>query len=60
MNIRYNILFKIAAASMFAGVTLGARYGHVGQLNEEGAAMFQKAQLYNATNGISPSIQLWD
>jgi hypothetical protein len=50
MNIRYNILFKIAAASMLGGVTLGARYGHVGQLNEEGAVMFQKAQLYNATN----------
>ncbi len=59
MNIRFNLLFKVAAASMLAGVTLGARYGHVGQLTEEGAALFHKAQLYNATNGKHSFMQLW-
>lgn len=33
MNVRFNILFKIACGSMFAAVALGARYGHVGQLD---------------------------
>ena len=50
MNVRFNWFFKIACASMFTGVTLGARFGHQGQLTEEGAAMFGKAQLYNTTN----------
>jgi hypothetical protein len=50
MSVRHTWLFKIACASMAAGVTLGARYGHQGQLNEEGAALFSKAQLYNISN----------
>ena len=50
MNIRFSYLFKFACASMFAGVSLGARYGHVGQLDEDGTALFHKAQLYNTTN----------
>jgi len=33
MNIRFNLFFKLAAASMFAGTLLGARFGHVGQLD---------------------------
>jgi hypothetical protein len=44
---------------MLAGVSLGARYGHVGQLDEDGAALFNKGQLYNATNGILWSMQHW-
>lgn len=50
MSVRFNWLFKLACASMFSGVALGARYGHQGQLNEEGTALFAKAQLYNTTN----------
>ena len=53
MNIRFSLLFKCACASMFAGVSLGARYGHVGQLDEDSAALFHKAQLYNTTNCIN-------
>lgn len=53
MNIRFNWLFKAACACMLGGVVMGARYGHVGQLDEDGTALFQKAQLYNATNGTS-------
>jgi len=33
MNIRFNLFFKAAAASMLAGTMLGARFGHVGQLD---------------------------
>lgn len=50
MSVRFNVFFKLAAASMFFGVALGGRYGHQGQLTEEGAPLFAKAQLYNATN----------
>ncbi len=50
MSLRFNWFFKFACASMFAGVTLGARFGHQGQLSEEGALIFPKAQLYNVTN----------
>ena len=45
---------------MLIGTVLGARYGHVGQLDDERAAQFQKAQLYNITNCIKCRIQLWD
>lgn len=51
MNTRFNILFKLACASMFAGVSMGARFGHEGQLDEDGVKLFNKAQLYNTTNG---------
>lgn len=51
MNARFNILFKLASASMLVGVTMGARFGHEGQLDEDGVKLFQKAQLYNTTNG---------
>ena len=51
MNPRFSIPFKFACASMLTGVCLGARYGHVGQLDEDGAALFHKAQLYNTANG---------
>ena len=50
MNIRFNWLFKFACASMLAGTTLGAKYGHAGQLSEEGAPLFVKAQIYNISN----------
>ena len=60
MNTRFNIFFKLGAASMLIGTVLGARYGHVGQLDDERAAQFQKAQLYNITNCIKCRIQLWD
>ena len=50
MKLRFNIFYKLACVSMFAGVALGARYGHVGQLDEDGAALFNKAQLYNISN----------
>jgi hypothetical protein len=60
MNIRFNILFKFACASMLAGVTLGARYGHTGRLDEDGASLFQKAQTYNITNGTGCHMKLWD
>lgn len=43
---------------MFAGVTLGARFGHQGQLTEEGAQMFAKAQLYNTTNCNTPMMKV--
>lgn len=59
MNVRFNILFKIACGSMFAAVALGARYGHVGQLDEDGVALFHKAQLYNATNCNIKLKQVW-
>jgi|JI10StandDraft_1071094.scaffolds.fasta_scaffold2490655_1 hypothetical protein len=59
MGTRFNIFFKLASASMLAGVSLGARYGHVGQLDEDGVALFNKGQLYNATNGILWSMQRW-
>ena len=39
---------------------MGARYGHTGRLDEDGTALFQKAQLYNISNGTSSHIQLWD
>lgn len=54
MSTRFNIFFKLASASMLTAVSLGARYGHVGQLDEDGMALFHKGQLYNATNGKSP------
>lgn len=50
MNIRFNIFFKLGAACMLAGTVMGARFGHVGQLDDERAAQFQKAQFYNLTN----------
>jgi hypothetical protein len=50
MNIKFNWLFKLGCASMGSIVLLGARFGHVGQLSEEGAVMFNKAQLYNMSN----------
>ena len=50
MNIRFNWLFKFACASMLAGTTIGAKYGHAGQLSEEGAPLFVKAQIYNISN----------
>ena len=58
MSVRFNWFFKIACASMFAGVTLGARFGHQGQLTEEGAQMFAKAQLYNTTNCNTPMMKV--
>jgi hypothetical protein len=58
MNLRFNWLFKLACASMAAGVTLGARFGHQGQLNEEGAALFTKAQMYNISNCTSTITQV--
>ncbi len=33
MNIRFNLFFKLAAGSMLVGTLLGARFGHVGQLD---------------------------
>ena len=54
------MLFKFACASMFTGVALGAKYGHVGQLDEDSAALFHKAQLYNTTNGMISDSQLLD
>jgi hypothetical protein len=59
MNTRFNILFKLACASMFAGVSMGARFGHEGQLDEDGVKLFHKAQLYNTTNGMIYHMQLW-
>lgn len=50
MNVRFNLFFKIACASMGAGVILGARFGHQGQLSEEGSVLFSKAQVYNMSN----------
>ncbi len=32
MSVRFNVFFKLAAASMFFGVALGGRFGHQGQL----------------------------
>ena len=58
MNIRFNIFFKIGAACMLTGTILSARYGHVGQLDDERALTFQKAQFYNLTNCKKCSIQL--
>ena len=60
MNVRFSMLFKFACASMFAGVALGAKYGHVGQLDEDSATLFHKAQLYNTTNGNPSDIKLLD
>jgi len=34
MSVRFNVFFKIAAASMFFGVALGGKFGHQGQLTE--------------------------
>lgn len=59
MSTRFNIFFKLASASMLTAVSLGARYGHVGQLDEDGMALFHKGQLYNATNGKPSLMQLW-
>lgn len=59
MSVRFNWFFKIACASMFTGVTLGAKYGHQGQLTEEGAQMFAKAQLYNTTNCNPAIMKVW-
>lgn len=60
MNIRFNWLFKAACVSMLAGITLGAKYGHAGQLSEEGAPLFVKAQLYNISNSNIFDIKVWD
>jgi hypothetical protein len=57
MSIRFNWLFKLGCASMLAGVALGGRFGHQGQLTEEGAVLFNKATIYNVTNSNPPSTQ---
>lgn len=49
-NTRYNWVFKIGCLSMFALVALGARYGHRGKLDDEGVALFTKAQTYHLAN----------
>ena len=58
MNIRFNWLFKTACVSMLGGVVMGARYGHVGQLDEDSSTLLQKAQLFNATNCRTIKTQL--
>lgn len=50
MNTRFNWLFKLACLSMGTGICMGAKFGHEGQLSEEGEDLFFKAQLYNTTN----------
>jgi hypothetical protein len=60
MNIRFNLNFKLACLSMLSGVVLGAKYGHTGRLDQDSTALFQKAQLYNMSNGICSLMQLWD
>lgn len=52
MNIRFNWLFKLASLSMASGLALGARFGHEGQLDEDSAKLFGKAQYYNISNCI--------
>lgn len=52
MSVRFNWFFKLGCGSMLGGVALGGRFGHQGQLSEEGVVLFNKAQLYNITNGI--------
>lgn len=56
MSIRFNWLFKLGCGGMLAGVALGARFGHQGQLTEEGTVMFNKATIYNITNSTLESI----
>lgn len=60
MKPRFNILFKIACASMFTGVSLGAKYGHIGQLQEYEAELFNKGQMFNTMNCKQWVMQLWD
>lgn len=51
-NIKFNLIFKLGCASMFSLIAMGARYGHKGKLDEDGAALFHKGQLYHLTNSI--------
>ena len=60
MNISFNLNFKLACLSMLSGGILGAKYGHTGRLDEESTALFQKAQLYNMSNGKRCLMQLSD
>ena len=52
MGLETSALFKVASASMLLGMFLGAKFGHAGKLKEEGATLFQKAQIYNISNVI--------
>lgn len=58
-NLRANIIFKVGCLSMFSFVALGARFGHKGQLEEEGQVLFQKGQLYHLTNSKNEFNQTW-
>ncbi len=52
MTLSSPILFRIGCACMVSVMLMGARFGHSGQLSENGSTMFMKAQLYNISNGI--------
>jgi hypothetical protein len=58
MSIKSRWLFRLACGSMAVGVGLGARYGHKGQLDEEGENLFGKSMLYNLTNSTCLLIEV--
>lgn len=55
VNVRFSWVFKLACASMFSFVALGAKYGHKGRLEEDGLAWLHKAQIYHLTNSTHSS-----
>ncbi len=52
VNLKYSWIFKLACASMFSLIGIGAKYGHKGKLDADQTALFNKAQLYHLLNSI--------
>jgi len=50
MNVKLYLFFKIDCESMAAGVILGVRFGHQGQLIELESTLFVRAQVFNMSN----------
>ena len=51
-NLKYSWIFKLACASMFSFIGIGAKFGHKGKLDADQTALFNKAQIYHLVNSI--------
>lgn len=60
VNLRYSWIFKLGCASMFALIGIGAKFGHKGKLEDDQAALFNKAQFYHLINSIILFIKMLD